>query len=111
MRAVSEYVDHAAFEAGSVDSHGNPVEAWATATSVGVYAFDPGATSEPREPGRDRVDTSPTLYFPSTVVFGARDRVTARGVLYEVEGVTRQFVHPTDADRAANVATLRAVIG
>ena len=111
MRAVSEYVSHAAFVAGEVDTHGNPVESWGTATSVGVYAFDPGATSEPREPGRDRVDTTPTLYLPSTVVFGARDRVTARGVLYEVEGVTRQFIHPTDSTRAANVATLRAVIG
>jgi hypothetical protein len=111
VRAISEYVSHAAFVEGESDAHGNPVESWGDAVSVGVYAFDPGATSEPREPGRDRVDTSPTLYLPSTVVFGARDRVTARGVLYEVEGVTRQFVHPTDADRAANVATLRAVIG
>lgn len=110
LRAISEYVDHEAFEAGAVDSHGNPVEAWSTPASAGVYAFDPGSSSEPRE-GGDRLIVEPTLYLPADAVFGARDRVTARGLQYEVEGVTREWVHPTDPTRRANVVTLRRVEG
>ena len=111
MRAISEYVTRAAYVAGSVDAHGNPVASWATPVSVGVYAFNPGSTSETHEPGRDPVTDSPTVYLPSGVVFGPRDRVTARGVLYEVEGATRKWVHPSDSARSANVATLKAVLG
>lgn len=111
FRVISEFVDHAGFVSGVEDAHGNPVESWAPGVEVGVYAFDPGSTSEPRNPGADRVIVEPTLYLPDGVVFGARDRVTARGLLFEVEGVTREWVHPTDTTRRANVATLRRVEG
>lgn len=111
FRVISEVVGHQGFVSGAVDSHGNPVESWADPVEVGVYAFDPGSTSEPRNPGADRVIVEPTLYLPDAVVFGARDRVTARGLLYEVDGVTREWVHPTDTTRRANVATLRRVEG
>lgn len=110
FRVISEYVDHQGFAAGAVDAHGNPVESWSPPVEVGVYAFDPGSTSEPRE-GQDRVIVEPTAYLPADVVFGSRDRVTARGLLYEVDGVTREWVHPTDATRRANVVTLRRVEG
>lgn len=110
FRVVSEYVDHQGFIAGVVDAHGNPAESWSPAVAVGVYAFDPGSSSEPRE-GQDRVIVEPTLYLPAEIVFGPRDRVTARGRAYEVEGETREWVHPTDVARRANVATLRRVEG
>lgn len=110
MRPISEHVDHAAFDAGAEDATGNPVEAWLPAETVGVYAFDPGSSSEPRE-GNDRVIVEPTLYMPSSVMFGHRDVVWARGKRYEVDGETREWVHPTDATRSANVATLRRVDG
>lgn len=110
MRRISESVQHAVFQPGAEDSHGNPTEAWGTASNVGVYAFDPGSTSEPRDPGHDRVIVEPTLYMPSTVVFGARDKVTARGKVYEVEGETREWRHP-DGSQKGNVVTLRRVEG
>ncbi|MFF2054116.1 hypothetical protein ACFVU2_21095 [Leifsonia sp. NPDC058194] len=52
----------------------------------------------------------PTIYAPSTVVFDAQDRVTARGDLYEVEGETRQWRHP-NKNHKVNVITLRRVEG
>lgn len=110
FRQISEQVDHGVFEAGAEDATGNPVESWAELVSVGVYAFDPGSTSEPRD-GNDRVIVEPTVYMPATVVFGHRDVVWARGERYEVDGDTREWVHPTDSTRRANVATLRRVDG
>lgn len=110
FRQVSELVQHGAFEAGAEDSTGNPVERWAAPVSVGVYAFDPGSSSEPRD-GNDRVIVEPTVYMPHSLVFGHRDVVWARGKRYEVEGETREWVHPTDITRRANVVTLRRVDG
>lgn len=109
MRRVSETVQVQRFQAGAVDTHGNPAEAWDDPEDVGVYGFDPGSTSEPRD-GQDRVIVEPTLYLPHGVVLGARDRVTARGLLYEVEGVTREWRHPGGL-RPGNVSTLRRVEG
>lgn len=111
MRPISEYVEHSVFIPGAVDGHGNPRRSWGDPVTVGVYAFDPGSSSEPREPGHDRVVVEPTVYLPSTVVFGPSDEVVARGKRYEVEGETREWVHPTDTTRRANVATLRRVGG
>lgn len=110
FRRISEQVEHEAFEAGVEDATGNPVERWKEPVTVGVYAFDPGSSSEPRE-GNDRVIVEPTVYMPSAVVFGHRDVVWARGKRYEVEGETREWVHPTETSRRANVATLRRVDG
>lgn len=110
MRKISEYVGHAMFIPGDEDAHGNAVESWTEPVSVGIYAFDPGASSEPRD-GMDRVVVEPTVYMPADVVFAPRDRVSARGRVYEVEGETREWVHPTDSTRRANVATLRRVDG
>lgn len=111
FRVISEYVQHAAFIAGAEDEHGNSAEAWGAPVTVGVYAFDPGSSSEPRIPGHDRVIVEPTLYMPSENVLGPRDEVVARGKRYEVEGETREWVHPTDTTRRANVVTLRRVDG
>lgn len=111
FRVVSEHVQHAVFIPGAEDAHGNPVEGWGTPVEVGVYAFDPGSSSEPREPGHDRVIVEPTLYMPESAVFGHQDEVIARGKRYEVEGETRKWVHPTDTTRRANVVTLRRVGG
>lgn len=109
VRRVSEYVLREAFVAGAEDAHGNPVEAWLQAVTVGVYGFDPGSTSEPRE-GQARVIVEPTLYMPDGVVFEHRDKVTVRGVTYDVEGVTREWRHP-DGRRPGNVVSLRVAEG
>lgn len=110
MRQISESVDWQAYVAGAEDAHGNEVDSWSDPVSVGVYAFDPGSMQEPREPGHDRVIIAPTVYMPSEVVFDAHDRVTARGLLYEVDGGTRVWRHP-DGNQPGNVATLRRVEG
>lgn len=109
-RPISEHVDVERFIAGGKDAHGNPRKTWGAAESVGVYAFDPGGTSEPALPGHDRTITIPTLYVPPDAVFGSRDRVTARGVKHEVEGETRAWVHPT-LGPIGNVVTLKVVPG
>lgn len=108
-RRISEYVTRAAFLGTEEDAHGNEGESWGAGSQVGVYAFDPGSTSEPRD-GGDRVIVEPTVYMPSKTVFNPRDKITARGVEYEVEGVTREWRHP-NGPRKGNVATLRAVSG
>jgi hypothetical protein len=110
MRSISETVLHAVYSPSAPDAHGNVVDGWATPTSVGVYGFDPGGSAEPLLPGQDRVVTTPTLYMPSTVAFGARDRVTVRGLLFEVDGETAVWRHPNGTQRG-NVATLRRVTG
>lgn len=109
-RRISESVQHAVFAAGAEDDHGSPVESWLASVRVGIFAFDPGSTSEPREAGRERVIVEPTMYCPDWVVFATRDRVTARGLLFEVEGGTREWRHPSGR-REGNVVTLRRVEG
>lgn len=110
FRVISEYVEHEVFIPGGKDEAGNTVEAWLPPVTVGIYAFDPGSSSEPRE-GNDRVIVEPTLYMPSSVAMGSRDLATVRGKKYLVEGETREWVHPTDTTRRANVVTLRRVDG
>jgi len=109
-RPISETVLWSPYVPGTEDIHGNPVDTWGTPTSKGVYAFDPGSTSEPRQPGHDRVIVEPTLYVPSDVVFGFRDLMVARGKAYQVEGETREWRH-TDGSLIGNVVTLRRVDG
>lgn len=109
-RPISETVQYQAPTVGATDAHGNAKVTYAAAVPVGVYAFDPGSTSEPRTPGHDRVIVEPTLYFPAGTVFAARGRVTARGLLYEVEGETREWRHPSGVF-LGNVVTLRRVEG
>lgn len=76
-----------------------------------IMAFDPGSTSEPREAGHQRVIVEPTLYLTPGTIFGARDRVTVTGRVYEVEGETRIWEHPDGAEHYGNVVTIRRVEG
>lgn len=110
MRRISEFVQHAQFIAGAEDAHGNPIEDWGTPVEVGIFAFDPGGTSEPVISGHDRVITKPTLYVPDVTAFGARDEVIARGLRYEVEGDTSEWRHPNGL-RPGNVIELKRVDG
>ena len=106
---VSEFVQRIAFQAGAEDAHGNTTDGWGAPVTVGIYAFDPGSSSEPRE-GQDRVIVEPTLYLPADVIFNPGDRVIVRGKTYEVDGETREWRHPS-ISRRGNVATLRRVEG
>lgn len=109
-RAISETVQHEVYSPGPDNAHGNEGGGWAPPVEVGIYAFDPGGSVEPLIPGHDRVVTTPTVYAPITVLFGDRDRVTVRGVRYEVDGDSRDWVHP-DGSQAGTVTNLRRVDG
>lgn len=109
-RRITEQVDRLPFIAGAEDAHGNEIEAWGEPVSVGIYAFDPGSSSDPRAPGHDRVIVEPTLYGPFGLPFEAQDKCVARGHTYEVEGVTRDWKHPNGMKPGA-VVSLRRVDG
>lgn len=109
-RRITEFVEWERHRDGVKDSHGNVGDEWEPAVEVGVWAVDPGGVIEPRLPGQQRVITTPTVYGPPEMVFGPHDRVTARGVTYEVEGGTSPWIHP-DRSQFGNVASLRKVSG
>lgn len=109
-RRISETVQHQVYSPSASDGHGNPGDGWAAAVSVGIYGFDPGGSTEPLEPGHDRIITTPTLFAPKTGLFSGRDRVTVRGVLYEVDGDTAEWRHP-NGPRPGNVVNLKVVTG
>lgn len=109
-RQVSETVQHEVFTPGDADAHGNRAEAWADPVDVDVYGFDPGGSTEPALPGYNRIITTPTLFAPKSAVFGGRDRVTVRGLLYEVDGDTSEWRHPRGR-RPGNVVNLKRVTG
>lgn len=110
VSSISETVQYQAPIVGAKNAHGNTTKTWADPVDVGVWAFDPGSSSEPREPGHDRVITDPTLYFPPEIALAADGRVTARGLLYEIDGETREWRHPSGRF-TGNVVTLRRVTG
>ena len=111
MRYISEYVQHEVYNGSGTDAHGNEIETWATPVDLGIYAFNPGGTSEPLIPGHDRVITTPTIYVPSASILSARDRVTVRSKPFEVDGDTSDFRNPYDASMNGNAINLKAVTG
>lgn len=112
-RRISETVEHEVYSPGSTDSHGNEIESWAPAVELGIYAFNPGGTSEPITPGQDRVITTPTLYVPTGTVVSSRDRITVAGepTRFEVDGDLRPFRNPYDSSMDGCVVNLKAVSG
>jgi len=111
VRRISEYVLHEAFGGGGEDAHGNVVESWDEPVLLGIYAFNPGTTSEPDQTSPDRVVTQPAIYLPEGSQVGSQDRVTVRGVAYEVDGVLRDFRNPHDSSMDGCQVNLRAVTG
>jgi hypothetical protein len=110
-RRISEQVTHEAYIGTGEDAHGNPIDTYAASVQVGIYAFDPGGTSEPALPGQDRVITTPRLLVPESVVMHPQDRVTVRGTRYEVDGETLVYSNPHDSSMDGNQVNLKAVTG
>lgn len=108
MRDITEHIEYEAPITGDRNPHGNATTSWADPVSVGIFEFDPGSTSEPRE-GQRRVIVEPTLYLPPDVVLEPAGRVTARGKRYQVEGETREWRRR--GEPIGNVVTLRRVDG
>lgn len=109
-RTISETVQRLPYIEGTEDAHGNPVKTWAEPVDVSIFAFDPGATAEPRVAGHDRVTVEPTIYGPYEMPFQPEDKCIARGETYQVEGVTRNWMHP-NGNAPGSVVTLRKVTG
>lgn len=106
-RKVTETVLWERYISGAEDAHGNPVGGHEPAVPVGIWRFNPGGSQEPVTAGHARVVTEPEVFFPGPQ-FGALDRVTVRGVLYEVDGEQPAWV---SGDFSGCVARLRKVTG
>lgn len=112
MRRISEYVQHEAYTGMGEDPKGNEVESWDDPVSLGIYAYNPSTSSEIMIDGHmHRVESAPTLYVPSTAVVGNRDRVTARGKLFWVDGDPADFRNPYDSGMDGISIKLRTETG
>lgn len=111
MRYISETVKHEKYNGIVKDSRGNEVESWASPVDLGIYAFNPGGTSEPFTPGHDRVVTKPSIYVPSGAVVGAHDKITVRGKPYTVDGDMLDFRNPYGGEMDGLTIQLEAVTG
>lgn len=85
-RRITRIVERLPFISDGEDAHGNTVESWGESVEVGVYEFDPGSSSEPREPGHDRVIVEPKLYGPYDLPFEPFDKCVVDEKTYQVEG-------------------------
>lgn len=108
---ISEYVQWEAFVEGVPDSHGNVTRGYAPPVPVGIYVFNPGTTGDTAMSGHDRDFQNPSIHVPTSVVMSARDRVTVRGWLYEVDGDTREFRNPYNHRMDSNQIGLRRTEG
>ena len=111
MRRISETVQHSTFQGGAEDAYGNPIDGWADPVDLGIYAFNPGTTTEPFLPGHDRVITQPAMYVPEGAHINSRDRITVRGDVYEVDGVVLDYRNPYDSSMDGIQVNLKAVTG
>lgn len=115
MRYISEFVEHEVFQGAGKDAHGNTIDQWADAVTIGIYAFDPGSSNETTTSSANgneaRVITSPRVLAPSTAVIGARDRLIVRGKTFEVEGDPLDFRNPYDSTMNGLSVSLKAVDG
>lgn len=106
-RRIKETILLERFVAGTEDEHGNATVGYEPPEEVGIWRFNPGGSQEPVTAGHTRVITEPEIYFPGPQL-GPQDRVTVRGVLYEVDGERPAWVN--DAFVGC-VAQLRRVAG
>lgn len=111
MYTFGEPVVFEARVVGAEDSHGNPIDSWAAPVTVQGCAFDPGASQEVFEPGRNPVTSSPRVFAPAGTVVTARSRVTVRGQLYLVDGDPAVWVNPYTGSAPGVSVTLERVDG
>ena len=86
---------------------------WAGASSVALegFALDPGGSSEASTVNREQITTSPTLIGPYGADVLASDRVTIRGVTWEVVGNRADYLNPFTGWQAGSTWPLRRVEG
>lgn len=112
MLYISEITQLERYNGTTTDPKGNDVESWASPVDLGIYAFNPGGTSEPFTEGHQaRVVSVPCIYTPRTALVGARDRITVRGKRYEVDGDPLDFRNPYGSEMDCLQINLKAVTG
>lgn len=112
FRRVTRTVKWQKFVGGVTSGHGNVRDTWAAPVEVGIYAFNPGTTQDESTPGHDRDISRPSIYVPTGVVMGARDRVIVDdGDPFEVDGDTKVFESPFSSRMDGNQIELRRVAG
>lgn len=92
QRKITENVSLERYVPGVEDAHGNTVPGYEDAVEVGIWRFNPGGSQEPFTAGHTRSISDPEIYFPGPQ-FGAQDRVTVRGVAYEVDGEQPEWIN------------------
>lgn len=79
---------------GAEDAHGNATVTYVAQSPVRGCAFDPGGTVERFEPGRNPTITSPRVLSRLPITASPGDRVTVRGLLFEVQGDVAEYRNP-----------------
>lgn len=90
------------------DTYGNDVLTDVTSTTVGAFA--PTGSTELIQ-GQDTVITQPSVYLPAGTDVTALDRVTIRGVTYDVDGTPQDWRHPVTGWQPGIVVRLQNVTG
>lgn len=107
---LNQTIGHKVWSAGSVDTHGNPVDTWAAAVDLAVYGYGPPAVRAETEPGGTQVISHLEVYGPSTPV-DPRDRFVVDGILYEVAGESNDWDHGPFGYTPGVVVRLKRVEG
>lgn len=89
------------------DRYGKPVYGWAPSVSVNGCAVAPRGSAEGPQVGRQQVITGVSVYLPGQPQVGPYDRLTIRGVVYEVEGEPGDWRSPYSGRRGTEVAASR----
>lgn len=92
MFRLAQTVGHKAYTPGAVDSHNNPVDAWADPVSVEVYGYGPPNRTPEAEPGGTQVIEGMQILAPVFAV-DPRDQFVVDGDLFEVEGEVANWSH------------------
>lgn len=76
-----------------------------------IAAFDPGGSTESVSGGGDMVVSKPRVFLPAGTVLSAGDRVTVRGVTYDVDGVGADWRSPWSDWTPGVEVVLKSVTG
>lgn len=100
-----------AFTPGAGDAHGNPVEAWGSATTHSVYGWSAPSSTEPKLAGHDRVVVDLELLAPEGFPAQPRDLVVVDSDDFQVLGYVEDFNNGPFGFRPGLVVNLRRVEG
>lgn len=105
----TESVVHVARVAGPADASGDATAVDGARTAFPAYVW-PWTSAETDEPGRDSVVIGLTIGLPAGTVVSPRDRMEARGGLYEVDGEPADYRSPWTS-RGLVVVNIKRVRG